>query len=135
MVYKRTKKWLQSLFRPNGKSSASQGNHLGSSINSTDDKFDLTINILTINYKDIKQLDILSLMEIPEEHRELDLEPGTYYPDFLKQVLHLVELGLIDPKRVEEFMALTPTELGEFFGKWMQASILTQSGETDRGII
>lgn len=108
---------------------------MGSSINSTDDKFDLTINILTINYKDIKQLDILSLMEIPEEHRELDLEPGTYYPDFLKQVLHLVELGLIDPKRVEEFMALTPTELGEFFGKWMQASILTQSGETDRGII
>lgn len=134
MVYKRTKKWIQSLLRPNGKSSAPQGNHLGSSLNSTDDKFDLTMNIMTINYKDIKQLDILSLMEIPEEQRELDFEEAENYSDFLKQVLHVIELGLIDPKRVNEFEELTPMELGEFFGKWMQASVMTDGGN-DYGVI
>ena len=136
MVYKRTKKWLQSLLRPNGKSSASQRHHLGSSINLKNAKeFELTINVMTINYKDIKELDILSLLEIPVQHRELDLDTDTGYPDFLQRVLHLIELGLIDPKRVDEFMALTPTELGEFFGKWMQASVLTQTGETDEGFV
>ena len=92
------------------------------------------MNIMTINYKDIKQLDILSLMEIPEEQRELDFEEAENYSDFLKQVLHVIELGLIDPKRVNEFEELTPMELGEFFGKWMQASVMTDGGN-DYGVI
>lgn len=92
------------------------------------------MNIMTINYKDIKQLDILSLMEIPEEQRELDFEEAENYSDFLKQVLHVIELGLIDPKRVNEFEELTPMELGEFFGKWMRASVMTDGGN-DYGVI
>lgn len=92
------------------------------------------MNIMTINYKDIKQLDILSLMEIPEEQRELDFEEAENYSDFLKQVLHVIELGLIDPKRVNEFEELTPMELGEFFGKWMRASVMTDGG-SDYGVI
>jgi hypothetical protein len=134
MVYKRTKKWLQGLLRPNGKSSAPQGNHLGSSINDDPSKFELSLNVMTINYKDIKELDILSFLEIPEERRDLDFEQAGDYAVFLKQVLKIVELGLIDPKRVEEFEELTPMELGEFFGKWMQASMLTESG-SDKGIV
>jgi hypothetical protein len=89
---------------------------------------------MTINYKDIKELDILSFMEIPEERRELDFETADNYSEFLKQVLKIVELGLIDPKRVDEFEDLTPMELGEFFGKWMRASMLSDGGE-DTGII
>ena len=134
MVYTRTKKWLQGLLRPNGKSSASQGNHLGSSVNDDPSKFELSLNVMTINYKDIKELDILSFLEIPEERRDLDFEQAGDYAVFLKQVLKIVELGLIDPKRVEEFEELTPMELGEFFGKWMQASMLTESG-SDKGIV
>lgn len=107
---------------------------MGSSLNSTDGKFDLTMNIMTINYKDIKQLDILSIMEIPEEQRELDFEEAEDYSQFLKQVLHVIELGLIDPKRVNEFEELTPMELGEFFGKWMQASVMTDGGN-DYGVV
>jgi len=107
---------------------------LGSSINEDPSKFELSLNVMTINYKDIKELDILSFMEIPEERRELDFETADNYSEFLKQVLKIVELGLIDPKRVDEFEDLTPMELGEFFGKWMRASMLSDGGE-DTGII
>lgn len=107
---------------------------MGSSINEDPSKFELSLNVMTINYKDIKELDILSFMEIPEERRELDFETADNYSEFLKQVLKIVELGLIDPKRVDEFEDLTPMELGEFFGKWMRASMLSDGGE-DTGII
>jgi hypothetical protein len=109
---------------------------LGSSINSKNAKeFELSINVMTINYKDIKELDILSMLEIPEERRDLKFESVEKYSDFQKQVLAIIELGLIDPRRVDEFEELNATELGEFFGKWMQASVITQSGETDEGFI
>lgn len=107
---------------------------MGSSINDDPSKFELSLNVMTINYKDIKELDILSFLEIPEERRDLDFEQAGDYAVFLKQVLKIVELGLIDPKRVDEFEELTPMELGEFFGKWMQASMLTEGG-SDKGIV
>lgn len=95
----------------------------------------MSINVMTINYKDIKELDILSMLEIPEERRDLKFESVEKYSDFQKQVLAIIELGLIDPRRVDEFEELSAMELGEFFGKWMQASVLTQSGETDEGFV
>lgn len=97
-------------------------------------KFDLTINVMTINYNDIKNLDILSILEIPQEQRDIDLETAETYADVLKQILHVIELGLIDPRRVIEFDDLSPMELGEFFGKWVRASMLTESG-SDSGIV
>lgn len=80
------------------------------------------IDIMTVNYRHIENLQILSFNELPIERQILNFDEDTQPIELVVKVLKLVELALLDPKRVQEFDTLTPNELADFYLSWVKSS-------------
>jgi len=88
------------------------------------------IKTLTVDFKHIKRLEIISFMELPEERRNLDfVENPDEASDFLQNAVLSVHNCLVNPRRWEEFADLELEEFGEFYAQWIAASLLQEKIE------
>jgi hypothetical protein len=79
------------------------------------------MEILKVSFRNIKDVQIISFKELPEERQTLHLTDGEEM-GFLRMMAHLIKISLIDPKRWEEFATLSLEEFLEFFTKWVDLS-------------
>jgi hypothetical protein len=79
------------------------------------------MEILKVSFRDIKDIQIISFKELPEERQTLHFTHGEEM-GFLRMMAHLIKISLIDPKRWEEFASLSLEDFLEFFTKWVDLS-------------
>ena len=79
------------------------------------------MEILKVSFRNIKDVEIISFKELPEDRQTLHLQEGEEMP-FLRQMAGLIHISLINPKRWEEFASLSLEEFLEFFTKWVGLS-------------
>ena len=93
------------------------------------------ISILSVTYKDIKNLEIISYLELPVERQLFDLAQKDADGELVAEILSLIEICLADPKRISEFDDLQVPELYEFFYKWIRSSRMADIEGSDQGTI
>jgi hypothetical protein len=79
------------------------------------------VEILKVDFRHIKDLEIISFKELPEENQTLQFEEGNEMT-LLRQMAKLIHMSLINPKRWVEFGSLGLEEFLEFFTKWVKIS-------------
>lgn len=88
------------------------------------------IKTFKVDFKHIKDLEIISFMELPEERRNLEFATNPdEASDFLHNAVLSVHNCLVNPRRWDEFADLELEEFGEFYAQWIAASVLHQKIE------
>lgn len=93
------------------------------------------ISVLSVTYKDIKNLEIISYLELPVERQLFNLDQKEQAGELVAEILSLIEIALADPRRISEFDDLITPELYEFFYKWIRSSRMADIEGNDEGII
>lgn len=91
--------------------------------------FSDNIKVMTINYGNIKDCDILSFEELPAEQTKVLRELPENEEALVQRFQKIIQLALIDPSRWAEFEELSIDDFFTFFWKWMQASELIKEDE------
>jgi hypothetical protein len=82
------------------------------------------INVMKINYRDIKEIDIISFTELPEERRKIATEDIVDKDKYFEEMALAIQNCLINPARWYEFESLSEEHLFEFFWRWVISSTL-----------
>jgi hypothetical protein len=87
------------------------------------------INIMKINYRQIKDIEIISFTELPEERQGFALGDIENKAKFHADMTLAIQNCLINPERWSEFEALAEEELFEFFWRWAISSTLEKDAQ------
>lgn len=89
------------------------------------------INVMKINYRGIKEIEIISFTDLPEERQTFALEEIQNKEQFVKDMKLAIQNCLMNPARWSEFEKLTEEELFEFFWRWAISSTLEEEKEPE----
>lgn len=87
------------------------------------------ITVMKINYKEIKAIEIISFIDLPEERQKFALEEIKDKDKFVEDMSLAIKNCLMNPNRWYEFESLTEEELVEFFWRWAISSTLEEEKE------
>jgi hypothetical protein len=81
------------------------------------------VDTIKLNYKRIRDLELVAYYELPENRRNTELVLG-YEKEFFYDSVDKIELALMSPKRMAELEALNSLEIMEIFIQWVMLSKL-----------
>jgi hypothetical protein len=96
---------------------------------------DEELTTMIVNYQGIEAVEIISYMELPKERQQIQIELFDEPEKLREEVIELIELCLIDPQRVHEFVDLDLQNLLWFYVKWIRSSMMIHRDGVDGGVI
>lgn len=93
------------------------------------------ITTMKVNYQNILAVEIISYMELPRERQQMHVELFDEPEKLREVVLESIELCLVDPQRIHEFVDLDLKDLFNFYLKWVRSSMMIHRDGIDGGVI
>jgi len=79
------------------------------------------VDTVKLNYRRIRDLELVAFYELPENRRNTDLVIG-YEKEFFFDSVDKLELALMNPRRMPELERLDASEIMELFVSWVVVS-------------
>jgi hypothetical protein len=79
------------------------------------------VDTIKLNYRTIKDLELVAFYELPENRRNTEIVLG-YEKEFFYDSVDKLELALMNPRRMPELEKLDASEIMELFVSWVVVS-------------